>query len=149
MKELNEKNSVRAKFGLDPIGEEEFKKLREENGQLQSEFERKLKMQQQQQREGEAAMGEKKSNFFSKTVDKIKQSVEETKCETSLDCPEGLNCCDFIFAKVCCSSGMGIHVYPPEGIVEAVPALVPVDDSDNGVHGRGGGSYGGKGRGPW
>ena len=40
--ELNEKNSARKKFGLDPIGVEEFKKLQGDVDRRASDFQKKL-----------------------------------------------------------------------------------------------------------
>lgn len=147
---LIEKNSARQKFGLPPISLDELLKLRSEEGAVRSAFEERLIKQQQK---GEEAKEDPalQPNLLDKAVSSINKffsPASSAKCVDSYDCPSNLNCCDFVFAKVCCKSGLGIQVFPTEKMVEMVPALIPVEDSHDG-HGnekRNGGTYGGAGR---
>ena len=46
---------------------------------------------------------DKESNKF---IDWLKGLKPPEECETIWDCDDGLFCCDFIIAKICCPGGM-------------------------------------------
>jgi len=117
---LEKKNLARKKFGLAPLTPEEFMDLQEQVKELDH---------QQQQRAAAAAaeMAEKKakeedSGFFKKLFGEV---LSDT-CESNFDCERPQVCCDFVFKKMCCSSGMRILDVPPksrQGQLAEIPVV--------------------------
>ena len=123
LEQLERKNTSRAKFGLKPLSMEEFQELQQQV-QVQDRQQR-LKLVQQQQQQSVSYPSDAKTGFpgmkMDNLLDKIFAGVIPDKCESNDDCERPLVCCDFIFKKVCCASGV------PVGFNAAMrPAMVPV-----------------------
>jgi hypothetical protein len=119
MEQLERRNRSRAKFGLKPLSPEEFVELEQEVRELESKQREKLaanKRQQQQQSQQAVSYSSPKIGL----LDKIFADVIPDKCESNEDCERPLVCCDFIFKKICCASGV------PVGYGQMRPALIPV-----------------------
>jgi hypothetical protein len=78
---------------------------------------------------------------------KITTPAPPQSCETSWDCDYDESCCDFLFAKICCSGGLKVD---NEGFTaELIPVLIPIEEPQFPRYpGQGGvdGGYGGYGR---
>lgn len=68
-----------------------------------------------------------------------KKKLRPGQCEAMWDCDSGMNCCDFVMFKMCCSGGVGIPAFllpPPQPSL--VPIPVPVENGPPGMPGPGG-----------
>jgi len=94
MDAFNTRNNYRKKFGLPPLTPEEFKEVEAQVQILAKETQAKrealAQTAQQRQRKG------------------IFSGILSDSCETNFDCERPEVCCDFIFKKVCCASGIGV-----------------------------------------
>jgi hypothetical protein len=117
---LEKKNEVRKKFGLAPLTPDEFAELQEQV--------RLLDAEQQQQRSAAAAaaaeMAAKKKKEDGGFFKKIFGDALEDTCDSNYDCQRPEVCCDFVFKKMCCTSGMRILDGPQSR--KGQYALIPV-----------------------
>lgn len=101
------KNKSRQKFGLKPLSVEEFLNIEHQVEQLAHAQQEAIKeaklLSQQQQAEKEAATG---PSLFDKVFGSVMKNLDT--CESNFDCERPQVCCDYIFAKKCCTSGSPI-----------------------------------------
>jgi hypothetical protein len=118
VEQLERRNKSRAKFGLKPLSPEEFLELEQEVKIQELKQREKLAASKREQSQQQQALSysSPKVGFF----DKFLAGVIPDKCESNEDCERPLVCCDFIFKKVCCASGV------PVGYNQMKPALIPV-----------------------
>lgn len=115
---LEEKNLARKKFGLKPLTPEEYVDLQKQVAELD--------VQQQKRAAAYAAeMAKKKKDEEPGFMKKLFGKALENTCESNYDCESPEVCCDFVFKKMCCSSGMRILDGPPQSR-EGQLALIPV-----------------------
>ena len=101
------KNKSRQKFGLQPLSVEEFVNIENQVEQLartqQEAIQEAKLLAQQQQAEKEAAAG---PSIFDKVFGSVMKNLDT--CESNFDCVRPQVCCDYVFAKKCCTSGSPI-----------------------------------------
>ena len=101
------KNKSRQKFGLKPLSVEEFLNIEHQVEQLAHAQQEAIKeaklLASQQQAEKEAASG---PSLFDKVFGSVMKNLDT--CESNFDCERPQVCCDYIFAKKCCTSGSPI-----------------------------------------
>jgi len=73
-----------------------------------------------------------------------KQKLLPGTCENMWDCESPMQCCDFLFVKICCNGGIGTPVWQPQQ-GRLVPIPIPVERSP----GEGGFPGGGPPRPPY
>ena len=105
--ELEEKNKVRRKYGLDPLTPEQFVVLQAEILEMEETNRKKFqdaKVEAKAIRDKEASVAAAAAD--SKGVSSILKgffgSVFEDTCESNYDCDRPEVCCDFGFKKMCC-----------------------------------------------
>mmetsp|Transcript_9216 Transcript_9216/g.13359 ORF Transcript_9216/g.13359 Transcript_9216/m.13359 type:complete len:445 (+) Transcript_9216:77-1411(+) len=118
--QLERRNKSRAKFGLKPLSMEEFLELEQEVQVQDLKQRKKLEQQQQQHQQAVSYSSEPKTGLFDKFF------AIPDKCESNDDCERPLVCCDFIFRKVCCASGVPVG-YSYERQMRPVMIPVPVE----------------------
>ncbi|KAL7449427.1 hypothetical protein ACHAWC_001488 [Mediolabrus comicus] len=108
--ELEEKNKVRRKYGLDPLTPEQFVVLQAEILEMEETNRKKFqdaKVEAKAIRDKEASVAAAAAD--SKGVSGILKgffgSVFEDTCESNYDCDRPEVCCDFGFKKMCCEGG--------------------------------------------
>lgn len=105
---FKKKNDYRKKYGLPPLSEEEFIRVEAEVKQLatvQQQRQQQAQQQAQQAAATELAEKERKKNGF---LNRMMGDIMTDTCESNYDCERPQVCCDFIFKKVCCASGMKV-----------------------------------------
>lgn len=103
---LEKKNLARKKFGLKPIGMEEFLEIEKQVKQLDLQQQQKAAAAAAEAMELERAKQEKQNRggFLGKLFG---EALKDT-CESNYDCERPEVCCDFGIKKMCCSSGLHI-----------------------------------------
>jgi Uncharacterized conserved protein (DUF2358) len=99
------KNKSRKKFGLKPLSVDEFLNIERQveqltNTQQKAIHEAKVLAQQQQQADKDAVAG---PSLFDKVFGSVMKNLDT--CESNFDCVRPQVCCDYVFAKKCCTSG--------------------------------------------
>lgn len=110
------KNMSRKKFGLPPLSREEFEALEalvKEQSASVKESQKQLAAQSAREKEMKKR---KDGSFF--------RNALKDECVENWDCERPYVCCDLIFKKICCNSGVGI----PSRIKNGIGAEVPVTD---------------------
>jgi len=121
---FDKKNATRKKYGLPALSEEEFMKIEAEVQQLET-MQREKRQAAQQLAAAELADEEKKKkrgNFLRNMMGDIMTDT----CEDNYDCERPMVCCDFVFKKVCCASGMKVSSMVP-GQMQPVRVPIPID----------------------
>lgn len=108
--ELEEKNKVRRKYGLDPLTPEQFVVLQAEILEMEETNRKKFqdaKVEAKAVRDKEAsvAAAAADSRGVSGILKGFFGSVFEDTCESNYDCDRPEVCCDFGFKKMCCEGG--------------------------------------------
>lgn len=100
------KNDTRKKYGLPALSVEEFLQIEDQVRQLEMVQKEKQQTAQQIQAAELAAQEKKKKrgNFLRNMMGDV---LTDT-CESNFDCERPMVCCDFVFKKVCCASGMKV-----------------------------------------
>ena len=103
---LEKKNLARKKFGLKPIGMEEFLEIEKQVKELDMQQQKKAAAAATEAMELERARQEKENRggFLGKLFG---EALKDT-CESNYDCERPEVCCDFGIKKMCCSSGLHI-----------------------------------------
>ena len=122
------KNLSRKKFGLKPLSKEDFLQV-EQQVRVQAEQHRQKFVQEQQMKQANvyrrtSTSAASNPNGKSRGLfENIFSDIMPKGCESNEDCENPEVCCDLVFSKVCCSSGVGVR-----GMLEEQyrPALVPV-----------------------
>jgi len=119
---FDERNSYRLKYGIPPLTVEEFEEVEARVRVLEQETkQRKIQLQSTAQLIKENELQQRNgNNMFSNFL--------RSSCETNFDCERPQVCCDFIFKKVCCASGVGI--YNPPLIAQPIPVTVTVGNEN-------------------
>jgi len=117
---FEKKNASRRKFGLKSLSREEFLRVQKQVNALAEQQRQNFVQEEQQQWKSHSRQAQ--TSAASINILELIFSDAPQGCQTNDDCPSsGEVCCDLLFHKVCCSSGMGI------GHKERYrPALVPV-----------------------
>jgi Uncharacterized conserved protein (DUF2358) len=106
---LDAKNKSRKKFGLKPLTPTEFIQLQNDVVQLATIQQEKAieaaKINQAKQEElrKQGSSNGPSNNLFNKVFGSVLKNLDT--CESNFDCIRPQVCCDYIFAKKCCSSG--------------------------------------------
>jgi hypothetical protein len=116
---LEKKNELRKKFGLAPLTPEEFAELQEQVRLMDATLEVK---QQQRSAATAAEMAAKKKKKEGGFFKKIFGDAMEDTCESNYDCQRPEVCCDFVFKKMCCSSGVRIP-QSQQGQLALIPVI--------------------------
>lgn len=106
--ELENQNTSRKKFGLDPLTPEQYVALQGQIHQMQAEQQEKLVKQQEQLAAAArvAANNEKDQRLSpSNLLKDFMSAVMQNTCESNYDCQRPEVCCDFGFNKKCCDGG--------------------------------------------
>lgn len=103
---LEKKNFMRKKFGLKPIGMEEFLEIEDQVKEMEIQQQKKAAAAAMEAMELERAKQQKENRggFLGKLFG---EALKDT-CETNYDCERPEVCCDFGIKKMCCSSGLHI-----------------------------------------
>lgn len=103
---LEKKNMARKKFGLKPIGMEEFLEIEKQVKELDMQQQKKAAAAATEAMELERARQQKENRggFLGKLFG---EALKDT-CESNYDCERPEVCCDFGIKKMCCSSGLHI-----------------------------------------
>lgn len=115
------KNDTRRKYGLPALSPEEFMKIEAEVRQL--ELVQQQKQQQAAQQNAAALAAEEKKKKRGNFLKNMMGDVLTDTCESNYDCERPMVCCDFMFKKVCCASGMKVMNGIPG---EMQPLRVPI-----------------------
>lgn len=99
---FEKKNATRKKYGLPPITPEEFMKIEAEIQNLAS------RTKQAAQAAAELSRQELQKSQKKSLLSKMFEDVVKDGCESNFDCERPQVCCDFVFKKICCSSGVGV-----------------------------------------
>ena len=121
------KNKSRQKFGLKPLSVEEFLHIERQVEQLahvqQEAVQEAKSLARRQQAEKETAAG---PSLFDKVFGSVMKNMDT--CESNFDCERPQVCCDYIFAKKCCSSG---SLVLSDSSQQLQYARIPVYGGDN------------------
>lgn len=120
------KNDTRRKYGLPSLSPEEFMKIEAEVRQL--ELVQQQKQQQAAQQNAAALAAEEKKKKRGSFLKNMMGDVLTDTCESNYDCERPMVCCDFMFKKVCCASGMKVMNFVPgqmQPLRVPIPAKVP------------------------
>ena len=131
MAALEAKNKSRLKFGLKPLTPTEFLQVQKEVLQLatiqkEKALEASVARQEelQQQRSSEDGGG---GSLFDKVFGSVVKNLDT--CESNFDCVRPQVCCDYVFAKKCCTSGSLVSsrlpAYAPIPVYAGDPKLPP------------------------
>lgn len=137
-KAFEKKNATRKKYGLPALSEEEFMKIEAEVRELEL-IQREKQQAARQMAAAELAAEEKKKkrgNFLRNMMGDIMTDT----CESNYDCERPMVCCDFVFKKVCCASGMKVMNGIP-GQMQPLRVPVPVEFPRGGPDGMPGDVY--------
>jgi len=116
---FKERNSYRMKYGLPPLTLEEFEEIEARVQAMEEEtHQRKLQLQSAAQLTEQDTRKQRRKNIFS--------GMFTDSCESNFDCDRPQVCCDLIFKKMCCASGVGI--YNPSIATQRVAIPIPVSD---------------------
>jgi len=146
-RDLEAHNLSRSKFGLKGLTKSEFKDLTDMNGSVSpanlhvDDVVRMEGVRRERDGGGVGADAETLVSSLSAQFSSLLKSLTSSSgkaspipCDTYLDCP-GQQCCDMIFAKICCNNGLGVAGLTPE----FAKAMVRVK-ADNGEEGQYGGA---------
>jgi Uncharacterized conserved protein (DUF2358) len=105
---LEAKNKSRQKFGLKPLTPTEFLQVQKEVMQLATVQKEKAvettaqRLAQQEEQQSLDNAG-KSGSLFDKVFGSVVKNLDT--CESNFDCVRPQVCCDYVFAKKCCTSG--------------------------------------------
>jgi Uncharacterized conserved protein (DUF2358) len=105
MAALEAKNKSRQKFGLQPLTPAEFLQVQKEVLQLAA-IQKEKALESSAQRLAQDSLDEaggKQGSLFDKVFGSVVKNMDT--CETNFDCVRPQVCCDYVFAKKCCTSG--------------------------------------------
>ena len=108
--ELEEKNKVRRKYGLDPLTPEQFVVLQAEILEMEETNRKKfqdarVEAKAIRDKEASVAAAAADSKGVSGVLKGFFGSLFEDTCESNYDCDRPEVCCDFGFKKTCCEGG--------------------------------------------
>ena len=107
-KDLEEKNKMRRKYGLQPLTPEQFVVLQAQILEMEEINQKKFaeaKVEAKAIRDKEASASAADNKSVSGKLKGIFGSVFEDTCESNFDCDRPEVCCDFGFKKTCCEGG--------------------------------------------
>ncbi|KAL7546475.1 hypothetical protein ACHAWF_009810 [Thalassiosira exigua] len=114
-KDLDEKNKVRRKYGLQPLTPEQFVVLQAQILEMEETNKKKFdaaKVESKAIRDKEASAAAADNKSVSGMLKGFVDSVFEDTCESNYDCDRPEVCCDFGFKKTCCEGGKtAINLY--------------------------------------
>jgi hypothetical protein len=99
-KELEERNRIRKKFGMESLTPEQFVVLQAQILEMEARVQNDI-AQAKDARDKQATLAGRSSNNMLKSF----FGIFEDKCDSNYDCDRPMVCCDFGFKRQCCEGG--------------------------------------------